>query len=61
MVTDYPPTLDEMRAAYRRAGIWRLGWSFVDALAVPMLRWAMEKSALAARRRDRLPVQPALF
>lgn len=61
MVTEFPPTTAELKAAYKRAGLWRVGVSFERSLAMSPVRWAMEKSALAARRRDRLPVQPALF
>ncbi|MBU0752392.1 MAG: hypothetical protein KJ787_14050 [Gammaproteobacteria bacterium] len=61
MATEFPPTTAELKAAWKRAGLWRVGVSFDSALAMAPVRWAMEKSALAARRRERLPVQPALF
>ena len=61
MVTEFPPTTAELKAAYQRARLWRVGVSFERAQAMAPVLWAMEKSALAARRRDRLPVQPALF
>lgn len=61
MVTEFPPTTAELKAAWKRAGLWRMGVSFDQALAMKPVRWAMQNSALAARRRDRLPAQPALF
>ena len=61
MVTEFPPTTAELKSAYRRSGLWRVGVSFEQAQAMRLVLWTMEKSALAARRRDRLPVQPALF
>jgi hypothetical protein len=41
--------------------LWRAGVKFSQALANPLMRWSMEKSALAARRTHHLPVQPPLF
>lgn len=61
MVTEFPPTTAELKAAWKRAGLWRAGVSFDQARAMRLVLWTMGKSALAARRRDRLPVQPALF
>ena len=61
MVIELPPTRQELLAAYTRSGLWLAGVQFEAALARPLVLWAMKKSALAARRRDRLPVQPALF
>ena len=54
-------TTDELLAAYRRAGLWRIGMCFATAQAAPMIRWALEKSALARRRRYSLPAQPRLI
>lgn len=45
-----PITTSELRLAYRRAGLWRIGMSFERALAAPLVRWSMEKSALVRRR-----------
>ena len=61
MPHDTAPTIDELKAAWQRANLWRLGLSFSRALQMPPVRWSMEKSALAVRRRDKLPAQPALF
>ena len=61
-MTDKPHiSTDELRDAYTRAGLWRFGIDFATAQAAPMIRWAMEKSALARRRRYALPVQPRLI
>lgn len=55
-------TTAELRAAFDRARVLRLsGWTFERALAAPMVRWSLEKSALAARRRHALPAQPRLL
>jgi hypothetical protein len=57
-----PPTTDELRAAFERAGVLRFrGWSFERALKVPYVAWALEKSALAHRQRHHLPAQPRLI
>ena len=43
----------ELRQAYRRAGLWRIGMSFAAACSAPLVRWALEHTALAARRSGR--------
>jgi hypothetical protein len=55
------PTTAELKAAWRRAGLWRVGVTFAAAVANPLTLWAMKNSAQAARRHHCLPVQPALF
>lgn len=61
-VSDVPVTMGELRAAFGRARLLRFhGWTFERALDVPVLRWALEKSALAARQKHHLPAQPRLF
>lgn len=57
-----PPTTAELRAAFNRVPILHLrGWTFDRAIACKLTRWAMEKSALAARRTHHLPAQPRLI
>ena len=57
-----PVTTAEYKAAYRRAGLWRIGMTFDAAMAAPLVRWAMEKSALAERRSGKQqPVQLRLI
>jgi hypothetical protein len=46
-----PISTMELRLAYRRVGLWRIGMSFAAAMAAPLVRWGLEKSALAGRRR----------
>lgn len=58
--TDTPTTV-ELKAAWQRAGLWRAGVKYSEAMARPLVRWALEKSALARRRSHKLPAQPALF
>lgn len=56
------PTTDELRAAFNRATLLHLrGWTFARAMAVPLVAWSLEKSALAARQRHHLPAQPRLI
>jgi hypothetical protein len=45
-----PITTAELRLAYRRAGLWRIGMTFEVACDAPLVRWSLTKSALAARR-----------
>ena len=58
----WPPTTDELRAAFNRCTELRFaGWSFERALAAPLVLWSLQKSALAARRTHQLPAQPRLI
>jgi hypothetical protein len=61
MLNEIAPTTDELKAAWQRAMLWRAGVSFSEAMSRPLVRWALEKSALARRRSRNLPAQPALF
>jgi hypothetical protein len=54
-------TTDELRDAYTRAGLWNIGMSFEQAAAIRMVRWALEKSALARRQRQAAHRQGALI
>jgi hypothetical protein len=56
-----PVTTAELRLAYRRAGLFRFGYSFEQACAAGLVRWAMEKSALAVRRSGNHPAQLRLI
>ena len=51
----------ELKDAWTRAALWRFGISFATAQESKLIRWSLEKSALAARRRHALPVQPRLI
>jgi hypothetical protein len=55
------PTTAELLDAFERAGLWRIGMTFAEAQAAPLIRWALEKSALARRRTQQLPAQPRLI
>jgi hypothetical protein len=61
MDTRTPPTTAELQAAYQRAGLWRIGLAYTDAIGISMVRVCLEKSALARRQRFQLPAQPRLF
>jgi hypothetical protein len=55
-------TTDELRAAFSRAALLHLrGWTFARAMAVPLVAWSMEKSALAHRQTHHYPAQPRLI
>ncbi len=56
-----PPTTAELQAAFNRAALLHLrGWTFARAMAVPLVAWSLEKSALARRHTHHLPAQPRL-
>lgn len=62
MATATPPTTAELRAAFNRVpGMCLRGWTFEKAIAVDLIRWSLEKSALAYRRTHHLPAQPRLI
>lgn len=50
-----PPQTDiterELRDAYRRAGLWRRGWTFVRAIRADAVSVTLLAAARAARRR----------
>lgn len=60
-MTHEPVTVAELKAAYKRAGIWTIGMTFDRAMQIATVRWALEKSALAVRQRHHLPQQPRLI
>ena len=41
----------DLRDAYKRSGLWRIGMSYDRAIGVPAILTAMSCSARAARRR----------
>lgn len=58
----HAPTTAELRAAFARARLLRFnGWTFERAMAVPVLRWALERSAIARRKTNNTPAQPRLI
>ena len=59
MATEHKITDRELRDAYKRAGLWRLGMTFERAITVPAIHTAMSCSARAARRRAEKAGQPA--
>ena len=61
-MTATPPTTAELRDAFNRASPLHFrGWTFARAMAVPIVAWSLEKSALAARQTHHLPAQPRLI
>lgn len=51
MSTNHQITERELRAAYKRSGLWRLGVTYERAIDVPAIRTALNCSVKAARRR----------
>lgn len=45
------PTTADLKRAFSRCGLWRLGWTYDRAMSVPLVAWGLRKSALAARRK----------
>ncbi|MCL2829386.1 MAG: hypothetical protein FWD77_01460 [Betaproteobacteria bacterium] len=45
------PNPAELKAAFQRCGLWRLGWSFERAIHTPSLRIALTCAANALRKR----------
>lgn len=54
-------TTQERKDAYTRAGLWRFGMTFEQAQGARLVRWALDKSALARRQRYALPTQGVLL
>lgn len=58
----HPVTTDELRAAFNRVpGMCLRGWTFEKATSNDLIRWSLEKSALAYRKSHQLPAQPRLI
>jgi len=61
-VTDHQVSTDELRAAFNRAPLLHLrGMTFTEALALPLVHWALQMSALSRRKRENSPIQPRLI
>jgi hypothetical protein len=52
---------DQLKAAYRRTGLAFLGYTFEKAMAVPVIRIALECAVKAQTKGKPAPVQPALI
>ena len=66
MTNETTITTPELRAAFKRSGLWRLGWSYSEAIAKPAVYRALSAAARcrqeAAKRSGRAtPTQPQLF
>lgn len=55
------PTTAELKAAFKRCGLWRLGWTYDRAMASFTVAWSLRHAALAARSKNPPPAQPRLF
>jgi hypothetical protein len=59
-------TTAELKSAFKRSGLWRLGWTYDQAIGCDNVRRCMEISARCrrehqARRGNPAPVQPELI
>ena len=43
--------INDLKAAFRRSCIWRMGWTFERAMSVPSIATSIRMSALAHRRK----------
>lgn len=59
-ITTTDATTAELRAAFRRSGLWRSGWDFAKAISVATVRWSLLHAAVAARKSDS-PTQGSLI
>ncbi len=62
----YAPTEPELRDAFRRGRLWRLGWTFAKAMSVPCVAQCIANQVRAERRAretrtGRLPAQMRLM
>ena len=60
------PSTQELRDAFRRSGLWRLGWTFQRAITTPAIGTAIRCAASAFRKRAEregrpMPIQEALI
>ena len=60
------PTTADLKAAFKRSGIWRSGWDFNRAIAVPSIRTSITCAARAHQAKHThqgkpAPIQPALI
>ena len=53
--------IEQLRSAYRAAGLAFLGISFEKAMTVPAIRIALECKVKASTKGKPAPVQPALI
>lgn len=49
----------ELKAAFKRSCIWRLGWTFERAMSVPSIATSIRMSAIAHRRKHQGTDAPA--
>lgn len=53
------PTTAELKAAWQRAGLWRMGISFKRAIASPLLLVGLRAAARVARKQATQDGKPA--
>lgn len=66
MATQHPITERDLKDAYKRSGLWRIGMSYERAIAVPPIRTSLTCSVRAQRHRaeqsgQQLPAQLGLI
>jgi hypothetical protein len=57
--TDDNFTEKELRAAFKRSGLWRDGWNYAKAIATDCVRCGLHNTALAIRRKQQHDGKPA--
>lgn len=55
------PTTAELKAAWQRAGLWRMGISFKHAIASPLILAGLRAAAMAARKQQPAQQQARLI
>ena len=51
--------INDLKAAFRRSCIWRMGWTFERAMSVPSIATSIRMGALAHRRKHHGTDEPA--
>lgn len=55
------PTTPELKAAFKEARLWTLGYSFEKAMQLPLIRRALALQVSATADRTQRPEQPTLI
>lgn len=61
MGNTYEPTTEELKAQWKRTGLWRLGHRFEDDLQIPVIVRVLRIGVIARHRTQSLPEQCSLI
>lgn len=66
MLPDAETTTAELREAFKRSQLWRRGFSFIQAVNIPLVARSLRMQAIAHRKEHQrygkpAPIQQALF